>query len=96
MGEVPMGFEMEWRDSHGRKVSREQWTKSLQDKAVGAALKDLEKQIHGKVAALRCRVHGERPNIKTKIEGHLIKSEITACCEDMTAKAQKIATNQAH
>ena len=89
-----MGFEMEWKDENGRKVSRDQWFKGLQDKAVGNALKDIEKDVHREIAALRCPVHGETPKVKTKIVGKSLESEITGCCDDIKAKAQKIATRQ--
>ena len=90
-----MGFELQYTDQHGRRVSQQQWIEGIKDQAIHNALLGVEQDVHREVAALRCPEHGRTPTIRTKIVGNRLQSEITGCCETIRTRAQQIATRQA-
>jgi hypothetical protein len=89
-----MGFEIDYK-LNGHKVTQQQWIKGMADEAVKKGLVEIEKEVHRKVASLRCPTHQQTPTIRTRIVGHELRSEIRACCDPMRDRAQMIATRRA-
>ena len=89
-----MGFEFEY-NLNGRKVTQQQWMNALEEQALKEALSEHEKEVHRKVATLRCPTHRRTPQIRTRIVGHELRSEVSACCVQMRDKAQLIAVGRA-
>ncbi len=88
------GFEMNY-EIDGRKVSQEEWLRSLKKEATEEAMSSVVEEIEAEVARLRCPVHGEHPKVVTaKIEGNRLTTEISACCDEMLEKAEKAAAGE--
>ncbi len=85
-----MPFEIEYK-INGRKVSESEWTRHIANEAKSVAVEELK----GRVAKLRCPVHGRSPKVVTTTKvGDRVKFQIEACCDDMLKRAQEVAVGR--
>jgi hypothetical protein len=92
---MSFSFEFNYQDEHGRKISQEEWIRGLAEEATATAMPSLAKKVNAEVARLRCPVHGEHPKVvKSTIDGNRLTTEISACCDEMRDRAQKVAAGQ--
>ncbi len=79
-----MSFKMNWNgDEVGHHFAKQ---------AVDVGMKSLEERARRDVSALRCPVHQQTPTVvrATRV-GNRLLTEISACCEEMRDKAERIA-----
>jgi hypothetical protein len=64
----------------GRRVSQDEWMKSIVDEARGAALS----QVQAKVESLRCPDHGRGPRLTAQVPaGTDVNLSFDVCCEKL-------------
>ena len=82
-----MSFKMEWNGDN--------LIEDLKKTAIKEGLRSVEQEVRRDVSALRCPAHGESPKVvSSSISGDRLTTKISACCDDMLDKAQKVAARE--
>lgn len=78
---------MEYRQN-GRKVSRQQWERGLQDNLRKAAVDAIEKKLR----TVHCPVHGSPPtSIARRTVGGRVSWDIQGCCNRLVEAVRRAA-----
>jgi hypothetical protein len=69
----------------GRRVTAEQFSRLMYEKARDAAIAGARQRI----GSVRCPVHGSRPTIREKrVSGDRFEFDISGCCDALISKAR--------
>lgn len=83
-------FKVEWKVD-GKKVRPDQLGAEMMKVIESGVAKQTQKAMEGKLAHLRCEVHGERPRILSPRLAHeKLQFSLHTCCDEMTERAKAV------